>query len=830
MASFLTLLEADHAVRKEPLVAIKKRLEAFPWVVKMPTNVAQARQGYAACAWLTDNLDNNNVDFLAMRVQMDRLVLLQLMGLDVRGNITDQCDRVAAHLRTFARPTAFCGIMQLADPAEFARMCALDNQAQLARLAETSIPPPPPGDGQNEMRDRLSMAWWLLNKCFSGEDVQALTPAAQNKIYDCLAIHAAWPREVKHAALQALLTSWHTNIDQARRLAGAQAAGAQAAGANQDGGSGAGAPGGGAHGAGCGMSPGRNAGGAWGSPGAAGCGGFGGAHGHGFSGAVPPGGIWDLGGVAGQLDFGDVTLVAKTAEDLARDNSLRALGQINASGWHTGMSAGGLSCWWGGAPAVVTPGKAMQPPQLNILGSAQLGFGGVGESAMAEVMKRGVGSVAQEAMARSARPRGAGYRDAELNEIVGLLNALRGQLQDLPSIMTSAQNTKLRDARKNEPPDNRTAVAPYACWPWLQPLMKPVNEPFDMRTIGTILRIANICDWDQATDYASQTRRATRLAELRVLSMEFATAKGDGDLTALLLLTDKVKAYLARQFNMMRDMALADYQRYPMVDQLREQAAGRYLQCSQIQVLLAEVARILEDGAKQLASDARNRFIAGNWSLLWDAFFLQGAMPADLMQVVLSQGAVFGLAAIEVEAPAAIQIGGTSSGGGGGGSGGSDGGSVGGGGSFSFSTARGSGGTPGGSGSLSGGGSTPRSGGRSRRSSLGRFLPFSATVVGKTLGTSSVSGSCWGCSEQGHAQIECPKLWADSGRQLPGFSKNGKRLKDKWKDGDPTRATYKEWVAFITDTDNFPDGQGKTRFPEAPTLEHFKERARKAPP
>ena len=103
-------------------------------------------------------------------------------------------------------------------------------------------------------------------------------------------------------------------------------------------------------------------------------------------------------------------------------------------------------------------------------------------------------------------------------------------------------------------------------------------------------------------------------------------------------------------------------------------------------------------------------------------------------------------------------------------------------------------------------------------------------MVGKTLGTSSVSGSCWGCSEQGHAQIECPKLWADSGRQLPGFSKNGKRLKDKWKDGDPTRATYKEWVAFITDTDNFPDGQGKTRFTEAPTLEHFKERARKAPP
>ena len=36
-SSFLTLLEADHAVRKVPLVTIRKQLEAFPWVVKMPT-------------------------------------------------------------------------------------------------------------------------------------------------------------------------------------------------------------------------------------------------------------------------------------------------------------------------------------------------------------------------------------------------------------------------------------------------------------------------------------------------------------------------------------------------------------------------------------------------------------------------------------------------------------------------------------------------------------------------------------------------------------------------------------------------------------------------
>ena len=88
-------------------MAVKKRLDAFPWIVKMQTTVAQARQCYAACAWLAGSLDDINVDFLAMRVQTDRKMLLDLMGLDGRGNIVDLCDRVAAHLKTFAKPTVF---------------------------------------------------------------------------------------------------------------------------------------------------------------------------------------------------------------------------------------------------------------------------------------------------------------------------------------------------------------------------------------------------------------------------------------------------------------------------------------------------------------------------------------------------------------------------------------------------------------------------------------------------------------------------------------------------------------------------------------------------
>ena len=56
-SSFLTLLEADHAVRKEPLVTIKKRLEAFPWVVMMVKRARVMRRALGSrTIWITPML------------------------------------------------------------------------------------------------------------------------------------------------------------------------------------------------------------------------------------------------------------------------------------------------------------------------------------------------------------------------------------------------------------------------------------------------------------------------------------------------------------------------------------------------------------------------------------------------------------------------------------------------------------------------------------------------------------------------------------------------------------------------------------------------------
>ena len=44
----------------------------------------------------------------------------------------------------------------------------------------------------------------------------------------------------------------------------------------------------------------------------------------------------------------------------------------------------------------------------------------------------------------------------------------------------------------------------------------------------------------------------------------------------------------------------------------------------------------------------------------------------------------------------------------------------------------------------------------------------------------------------------------------------------------PKKATYKSWVKFIEDNNNFPRGAVAAKIPEFPKLEDFKEQADKA--
>ena len=90
--------------------------------------------------------------------------------------------------------------------------------------------------------------------------------------------------------------------------------------------------------------------------------------------------------------------------------------------------------------------------------------------------------------------------------------------------------------------------------------------------------------------------------------------------------------------------------------------------------------------------------------------------------------------------------------------------------------------------------------------------------------------SCLVCSSTLQVRGECPVEYANFGRQLPGFSKSGKRLAGKWNGTEPKRATFVEWVAFLEEKDNFPKGVRAALYAGAQGISEFRDRAKKAPP
>jgi len=106
-------------------------------------------------------------------------------------------------------------------------------------------------------------------------------------------------------------------------------------------------------------------------------------------------------------------------------------------------------------------------------------------------------------------------------------------------------------------------------------------------------------------------------------------------------------------------------------------------------------------------------------------------------------------------------------------------------------------------------------------------IPCSASIVGSQLGL-ECSRTCFECGEQGHFQGECPVAWGMAGHQLPGWTASGKKITALWYGDVPKKATYKSWVKFIDDTNNFPHGAVAVKIPESPRLEDFKEQVDKA--
>ena len=106
-------------------------------------------------------------------------------------------------------------------------------------------------------------------------------------------------------------------------------------------------------------------------------------------------------------------------------------------------------------------------------------------------------------------------------------------------------------------------------------------------------------------------------------------------------------------------------------------------------------------------------------------------------------------------------------------------------------------------------------------------IPCSASIVGTHIGL-ECNKTCFECGEQGHFQGECPVAWGKAGHQLPGWTLSGKKIPALWNGDVPNKATYKFWVKFIEDTNNFPRRAVAAKIPESPKLEDFKEQADKA--
>jgi len=400
---------------------------------------------------------------------------------------------------------------------------------------------------------------------------------------------------------------------------------------------------------------------------------------------------------------------------------------------------------------------------------------------------------------------------AQRSALYVALQLYLSMIQNAEVTASSEEQATLKELRKNENRNRRTAMSSIASVPWLQRLRMDTSQALDPCTFGRRLAVAMKVDNENFTSRLQTVSRNESMRMRTDLMSRFKTTFEEGELAQALLVLEAFKPYchgvMREAFVEARELA----DRFPKSIHLREMCAGRHQQLSQLPIMWAQATtQFLAVGSAHENDEA---WLMGNWGLLIDGFLASTNATASVDAAIQRRGAAFGGGWAVGGAPrGAVSVGGGVMMGRGAPTG----------------RASGSKGTvirKGGTNTVGASAALPATFGASRLR-VQEHSPVSRDIVGDEVGLEPPGTICWVCNKTGHYRGECSVEYGRLGRPLPGFDKNGNRKPGMWNDDTPKRATYALWVKFLQDPNNFPSGQAELPgLKGAPGIAEFQERA-----
>ena len=361
-------------------------------------------------------------------------------------------------------------------------------------------------------------------------------------------------------------------------------------------------------------------------------------------------------------------------------------------------------------------------------------------------------------------------------------------------------------------------ILPYSEYPWSQSLLLESEAPVDMLRAGRMLNIAGRNSTAAFSSPMETLARDSRKAQEEVIFSEFDSAFRHKNLAQILLSAEHIKTFHRKTLDSSTSQAelWVEQHNIPLT---QEVLAGRKQQQNEFNDFFASITLWIQLGSAAQSSEDRNTYIIGAWS-----GFFQGLRSSHFCQDFTAATLARGKSSAE-----AAQTTSTSS------SDSDEGDST-----ISAADRRSDRRSAKDAKRKSRKVTAPAPGGGKAGSGFkgpGPKVVFqkhyhcSATILGPKLGVAcSASQACRHCSKMGHWSGECAEGWYNTLKvQLPGYSKEGKRLTSQWDaNKNPRRACARDWVRFLKSKKHFPEGGLPALEQGAPSLSTYESWAGKA--